>query len=278
MNMPRKHDINAETLYGPVEDMPNSTNQLEQHHISGTRPMPVEQMSNNHSIQQTQKETRFPILTALGATCISLGALGATGYFLVNGNPFDKKPQKAFTYEVPEKPEIPVVDNPPDLPKEVTNEQELIQVLQHLKIRITAEQLKEKSANYYMEAQRFRPTLDNDGKAIEPFTYSWETMLGHKNKQKNFTTFTKDDEDIIIATLNKAPQLGKIVHQGVQPVATTKDTDNPLITYHYYRCVPPKTNNIASIALSSSPNKNIAMFSVQLSQCLPKPDPSEPQP
>jgi hypothetical protein len=278
MNTPRKHDIIAETLYGPVEDTPNSTNQLEQQRISGPRSLPVEQIVSNHPIQQTQKDTRFPIFTALGATCISLGALGATGYFLINGNPFDRKAQEVFVQEPPKRPETPVVETPPDLPKEVTNEQELIQILKHLKIKITTEQLKEKSGSYYMEAQRFRPVLDNDGKAIEPFTYTWETMLGHKNKQKNFTTFTKDDEDIIIATLNKAPQLGKITHQGVLPIATTKDSDNPLITYHYYRCVAPKTNNVASISLSSAPNKNIAMFSIQLSQCLPKPDPSQTQP
>ncbi|MGL5831341.1 MAG: hypothetical protein ACRCZE_04300 [Candidatus Altimarinota bacterium] len=277
MNTLKKHDPNAETLYGadeaPISLAPQQ--ELEKQRNSGPRPVPLEQIVSNHPIEEATTSTRFKLF-ALGASMISFGAAGSAGYFLINGNPFQQKAAEAFVVEAPKVVPMPKEESP-NVPDAISNEADFIKIMETYNIKITAEQLLEKSGNYYLEAQHLKPNIDENGEIVKPLSYKWETMVSHKNKVKQFNHLP--EEDIVIATLNKTPQFGNVVFHGVRPTAVTKDKENPQISYIYYKCVEPKTNNLASFSLQKDPRTNMVMYSLRLTQCKPKTDlDAAPQP
>lgn len=290
----KKHDPNAETLYGEEAPVLPEKVSLEGR-TSGIRPTSLE-TSKDPEIGQIQDETRENtsfIYKFVGATTLSFAVAGTVGYMYLTGRFSEKSLQdlaqtvsaaptsapsispapKSSSEMVAPQPEpvetSVVVKNTADIPKEVNSSEDLLKILKGYKMEISADQILDRSNNLYLEAQRLRVKgIEDDKNGERKINFQWETMLPHKGKNKNFTKFfSEGDEHIIVATLNKQPKMGGIMHHGVKPITTAVDEKNPQIIYHYYKCVPPKTNNIASISLSSEPDKNIAIYSIQLKQC-----------
>jgi hypothetical protein len=289
----KKHDPNAETLYG-VETPSLPEKPSLEGRVSGIRSTALE-TSKNQNISHIQEETREKstfVYQLVGVTALSFAITGTIGYMFATGKFSEKSfdeiaesvsakaksssssspapKSSSNTRLTPEPVETSVIiADTTEIPKEVNSPEDLLKILQGYKMEITPEQILHKSNNLYLEAQRLRVnSIEDDKNGGRKVDFKWETMLPHKGKNKNFTKFfSEGDDHIIVATLNKKPEMGAIMHHGVKPVTTATDEANPNLAYHYYKCVAPKTNNVASISLSSEPDKNIAIYSIQLKQC-----------
>ena len=215
-------------------------------------------------LAKTREAARFPMKTFIASWIVGGALIGGVGVHLTTGwNPF-KKDQPAES--VPTASPSSSADQPPEemkLPAVVDSPQKLMEVIEKTKIQPgTSDFSKSPKVNYYLGAVRLAVAMDSEGKPLEPFTHRWETMEAQK-----FTPFNNDD--MIVATLfNNATYASRLKYLGIQPVTFVADKDNPLIVYHYYRCVGPKSAGIASIAITDERGKkNLTLYPLKLPEC-----------
>lgn len=249
----------AETLPPPPMEKPQSQTPMSLNNINVNPP--------SHNARGKVDEIRFPVKTAIASSIASALLAGGIGYCVITGyNPFEKK---ASTSTGSASSASPSPDHSSDennnLPTEVNTPEQLRQIIEAYKIKASPSDFMAASGkNNYFDALRFVPKLDEKGKPSDPLSYQWVPMDSSK-----FTNLQGDD--IIIATMLKNERyINSLKNIGISPNAKYTEKENPLITYHYYRCVTPASPGIASIVIeekSRRGSRNLSLFRLKLPVC-----------
>ncbi|MCC6643842.1 hypothetical protein IT411_03775 [Candidatus Peregrinibacteria bacterium] len=229
------------------------------------------------TVDAQRVNTGMSLKAVLGMALFSVG-LGVAGTYAIykKSGWFDEKEKAQIVASVPVA-SVSAQEEPVDLPNSIESNEDFAKVIEAYKIEtkpVDFEKLAVK--NNLMESLRLVPIIEQtDGSTSSTdqsknLKYKWASM--EPNKISEF-----EDEEVVRATLIRHLPSAKLLdYRGIKPIATLVDKGNPLITYHYYRCVDKKSAGVGSIVIKDAKryDRNTMLYGLQMPKCKPKADPN----
>lgn len=245
--------------------------------IPSIPPVSERVTGSGSAIDKQTHGTRSNLKSLLGVSVfsIAMGIGGTYGLYKYSGL-FDKSEKAKVATPAPsislsaEKPEI-------DIPEKVQSNKDLAVILKAYGVNASADDFEKLAVkNKLFDALQLIPDQYQDtgaGNGPKKLRYKWGSMIPAK-----ITPFK--DEEVIVATLIKHdPAAPLLDYRGLRPTAVHTDEQNPMLTYHYYRCVEGNASGVGSIVIKDVkyPDRNTMLYGLQMPKCKPKEDPNMPQ-